>query len=183
MKTLFFFLLTVSATLFTNPQPANRVSARQILKTTDHRKETEKLGACLAKTDAEKILGQTAKLTESSSENKNGVTKFRCTYTADITESKINKTSNLYYLLEEFENADSSQKAYSDILAQNENMRGTEKLYEIGDESFLHTDNENFLLIISRKDNKILRLKINKLTNITSPNDLRNISKSITATL
>jgi hypothetical protein len=84
------------------------------------------------------------------------------------------------YVLEEFQNADSSRKAYANILAQNENMLGSKKFNEIGDQAFLHTDNENFLMIISRKDNKILRLKVNRrLTSMTSLNELQNVSKAI----
>ncbi|MCJ7935531.1 MAG: hypothetical protein MUW56_18385 [Chryseobacterium sp.] len=183
MKTIMYFFMTVSATLFACHQPVNKINIQQPLNLTNQEKETAKSGFCLAQADAEKILGQTAKLTESSSENKNGVTKFRCTYTANTIDPKTSKTGNLYYLLEEFENVDSSQKAYSDILGQNENMPGLKKLNEIGDQAFLHTDDENFLMIISRKDNKILRLKVNKLTSMTSLNELQNISKTITATL
>ncbi len=183
MKTITCFLLTVSATFFACHQPVNKVNIQQSLNLTNQEKETAKSYSCLAQTDAEKVLGQTAKLTESSSENKNGVTKFRCTYTANTIDSKTNKTGNLYYLLEEFENADSSEKTYSDILKQNENTPGLKKINNIGDQAFLHTDNENFLIIISREDNKILRLKVNKVTSMTSLNELQNISKTITATL
>ncbi len=183
MKTIMFFLLTVSTTLFACHQPANKANIQQNLNLTNQEKEIAKLDSCLALTDAEKILGQTAKRTESSFENKNGVAKFRCTYTANSIEPKTNKTANLYYLLEEYKNVDSSQKAYSDLLKQNENLPGLKELSKIGDQAFLHTDNKNFLMIISRKDNKILRLKVNKLTGMTSLNELQNISKTITATL
>lgn len=179
MKTIMYFFLTVLAC----HQSVNKANIQENLNFTNQEKETVKSNFCLAQTDAEKVLGQTVKLTESSSENKDGITKFRCTYTANDIDSKTNKTGNLYYLLEEYKNMDSSQKAYSDILEQNKNMPGLKKLNEIGNQAFLHTDNENFLMIISRKDNKILRLKVNKLTSMTSLNELQNISKTITAAL
>jgi hypothetical protein len=183
MKAILYFLLPISATLFACNQPANKIIIQQNLNLTNQEKETAKSDSCLAQNDAEKILGQTAKLTESSSENKNGVTKFRCTYTANIIDLKTNKKSNLYYLLEKYKNVTSSQKAYSDIFVQNENMPGLKKISKIGDQAFLHTDNENFLMIISMKNNKILRLKVNKLTSKTSLNELLNISRTITASL
>src|SRR6218665_2860587 len=133
--------------------------------------------ACLTESDAEKILGQSAKMKESLSENKNGVNTFKCTFSANFADPKTNKKGNLYFMLEEFQNVDSSTKAYSNLLNQNINSPDLKKLDAIGDQAFLHSDGENFVLIISRKNNKILRLKVNKLTSLTSLNDLKNISK------
>ncbi|HKO78603.1 MAG TPA: hypothetical protein VJU52_15410 [Flavobacterium sp.] len=183
MKAITYFLLTVSVALFAFDQHANKTFIRQNISLINQEKERVKSYSCLSQTDAEKVLGQTAKLTESSSENKNGIKKYRCTYTANIIDTKTNKTGNLYYLLEEYKNTNSSQVVYSDILKQNENMPGLKKLNKIGDQAFLHTDNKNFLIIISRKGNKIVRLKVNKLTSMTSLNELQNISKAITEKL
>ncbi|MCZ4244845.1 hypothetical protein [Pedobacter punctiformis] len=178
MNTIIYFSLNILLAFFTCYQSDND-NIRQNLNLTSQEKIV-KQNVCITQADAEKILGQSAKLTENSSESKNGITKFRCTYTTNITGSKI---SNLYYLLEEFKNITSAQKTYTSILKQNENMPGLKKLNEPGDQAFLHTDNENFLMIIVRKNNKILRLKVNKLTNMTSSKELQNISKAITATL
>lgn len=183
MKAIIYCLLIAGGTLFGCHQPANSPNIQQRANLTSQKEETIKSNACLAQADAEKILGQPAKLAESSSENKNGIIKFRCTYTANAIDLKTNKTGNLYYLLEEFKDADASQKVYDEILEQNEDMPGLKKLDEIGDQAFLHTDNENFLMIISRKRNKVLRLKVNKLTSMTSLSELQNISKTITAAL
>ena len=183
MKTITYFILVISATLFACHQAVNEVNIQQSLNSTNRESEKVTSDSCLVQADAEKILGQTAKLTESFSESKNNVTKFRCTYTANNIDPKTNKTSNLYYLLEEYKNVDSAQKTYTDILRQNENMPGLKRLAGIGDQAFLHTDNENFLMIISRKGDKILRMKVNKLTSRTSLNELQNISKTIIARL
>jgi 5-methylcytosine-specific restriction endonuclease McrBC regulatory subunit McrC len=76
---------------------------------------------------------------------------------------------------------DAAQKGYADILEQNKNVLGLKKLHEIGHQALLHTDNENFLMIIAQKDNRIVRLKVNKLTSMTSLKELQDISKIITA--
>lgn len=180
MKPLLFFL---TIALLACRQPAGKVNAQQNLNSANQEKETATTNACLAQAEAEKILGQTATLTENSSENKNGITRFGCTYTATATDTKTNKTGNLYYLLEAYKNAEAAEKAYSDILKANENMPGLKELNEMGDQAFFHTDDENFALIISRKKNKMLRIKVNKLTSKTSLDELRNISKAIIASL
>lgn len=46
-----------------------------------------------------------------------------------------------------------------------------------------HTDNENFDMIIVRKGSKIIRLKVNKLTRMTSVNDLQLVAEKITDSL
>jgi hypothetical protein len=125
---------------------------------------------CIAQTDAEKILGQPAQLTQNSSEVKNGIDQQKCTYTANAKENKI---SNLYFMLEQYTNAESAHKAYQNILSQNANMQGLKKISNIADEAFIHTDDANFLMIICRKENKMLRLKVNKLTSVTSSEEMK----------
>ena len=106
-------------------------------------------------------------------------------------ENKSKKYSDLFSNLREITAQNKKlidlKKTYelklADILKQNENMPGLKKLNKIGDQAFLHTDNKNFLIIISRKGNKIVRLKVNKLTSMTSLNELQNISKAITEKL
>ena len=120
---------------------------------------------CISKTIAEKILGQPAQLIENSSAVKNEINQYKCTYTAG---SKENKISNLYFMLEEYKNDEVAHSAYTNILSQNSNMPGLKKIDGIGNEAFIHSDDVNFLLIICRKKNKMLRLKVNKITRVTS---------------
>lgn len=182
MKTILYFWFALSVSLFICNQSDNKANAQNHYLGNPE-KGIVQSNTCLSLIDAEKILGQSAKQKESTTENKNGITKFRCTFTANSADPKTNKTANLYYLLEEYPNEISSIKAYSDILEQNKNLPGLKKINEISDQAFLHTDGENFVIIISRKNNKILRLKVNKLTSMTSIDELQNISKKITETL
>ena len=50
----------------------------------------------------------------------------------------------------------------------------------MGDEALQHSDNENFNMIIVRKGNKIVRLKVNKITGLTSAAALLATAEKIT---
>lgn len=139
--------------------------------------------SCLNKTDAEKILGQAVTLTETTTEEKDNAIKYRCTYTATKKEAATGKTGNLYYMFEKYNDEASAKLVYAGIVAQNNNMPNFKTLTGIGDEALRHTDNENFDMIIVRKGNKLLRLKVNKLTALTSIKNLQVIAEKITAEL
>jgi hypothetical protein len=121
--------------------------------------DTKASDSCLSLSDAEKILGQKSALTENSSEVKDNMLKFRCTYTADKTDTKTNKLGHL---------------------TTNQNMPNLQRINDLGDEAFRHTDFENFDMIIIRKGNKLFRLKINRITSMTDTNELQIIAKKLT---
>jgi hypothetical protein len=129
--------------------------------------------------DAEKILGQPARLADSSKEEKEQVIRYNCTYTALANDPKTNAKGNLYYLLAQYKNVAAAQKAYAAILNSNRGMQGQETLTNIGDEAFFHTDNEHFCLIIFRKQNRIVSMKVNRITSTTSQKELRRIAGDI----
>ena len=137
----------------------------------------------LSKPDARKILGEKCHRTEISSDKKNDVLNYRCTYIADIVDPKTNKTGALYYLFEQYPDAVSAQKVYADIVAGNKHSPGFKSLYHLGDEALLHTDNTNFYLVMVRKGNRMIRMKINKVTSKTSANWLMKITKAMAAKL
>ncbi len=122
------------------------------------------------------VLGQTAILSESSSSNKHGVIQSRCTYTATESDVVTRKHGNLYYMIERFNGAGECEKAYENIVKFNDGATGLTLLHSIGDEALLHTDSSNFALIVARKENKMLRIKVNKLTNNTSLSKLKVLS-------
>ena len=134
---------------------------------------------CITREQAEKILGQAARLTESTSDRKINVTQSKCTYTATSKDIKTNETGNLYYMLELYDNAVEAQQTYSDILKSNEGMSGQSRIQNIGEEAWEHTDNKNFYLLMVRKENKIIRVKINKITSLTSEEALEDIVREI----
>jgi len=126
---------------------------------------------CIAKADAEKILGFPALQTESTILNKENVVRHQCSWKA--TQEDLN--SNLYYLDEQYDNAESAHKVFEDILVSNRNNSGQSRP-TIGDEAWLHSDGTNFCLLMVRKGNKIIRMKVNRLTKETSIEEMKRIA-------
>jgi hypothetical protein len=127
--------------------------------------------SCLAKMDAEKILGLPARQTESETFTKDDVLQHKCSWKA--TQEDLN--SNLYYLDEHYNNAESAHKVFEDIVVSNRNNPGQTRP-DIGDEAWLHSDGTNFCLLMVRKGNKIIRMKVNKLTKETSVEEMKRIA-------
>lgn len=129
-------------------------------------------GKCLSQSEAEKILGQPALLKERTSGTKEGRSEYKCAYMATAPDPKTNVTGNIYYVLEEYNTTVAAASAYMNIVQANRHIPGQTTLKGIGDEAYLHTDDKNFAMIICRKGNKMLRIKINKLTSMTSQEEL-----------
>ncbi len=126
---------------------------------------------CLAKADAEKILGLPARQIESETFTEDNVLQHKCSWKA--TQEDLN--SNLYYLDEQYNNAESAHKVFEDIVVSNWNNPGQTRP-EIGDEAWLHSDGTNFCLLMVRKGSKIIRMKVNKLTKETSVEEMKRIA-------
>ncbi|HEV7424008.1 MAG TPA: hypothetical protein VGO21_02340 [Candidatus Paceibacterota bacterium] len=130
--------------------------------------------------EAEKILGRPAHLSADSTETRDHIVKYRCTYTANDMEIDKDKQSNLYYMLEEYANRSDAEKSFKFLMSQNAGMQGLYPLKSVGDEAFIHTDNDHFQLIIARKSEKIIRMKVNKVTKTTSIEELKRVTKKLT---
>lgn len=126
--------------------------------------------------EAEKILGETCELKESGNEAKNGGHKYKSTH---IGNSSANHA--LYFIFESFESELSADKTFDEFKVSNQSFQGFETIENIGNEAFFHTDKENFGLIIARKGNEIIRLKVNKLNNKTSISELKKVAADIIA--
>jgi len=150
----------------------------------EERKATQKNSAfeCVSQSDAERILGLPAKETDHLSKEKDGVSRFECTFTA-TENADANRISHLYYVYEQYKNAASAHDVYQGILSANNGMSGQKQLDRLGDEAWLHTDSENFELLIFRKNNHMVRMKINKLTDRTSVPELLSVMRRMADTL
>jgi hypothetical protein len=129
--------------------------------------------------DAEKILGESAHLSDSVSKTAKGISQFNSTYTANAADKKSGKTGNIYFMFEEYPDVASAHEAYASIKKANADHEGIETLNDYGEEAYFHTDNMNFNFILVRKNNKMFRLKVNKLTPTTSREEFKTISKQI----
>jgi hypothetical protein len=138
----------------------------------------------LSQKDAEKILGLPALLFADSSEIYNHIIKNRCSYTANDQHPNKNNESNLYYLMEEYPNISDAENSFKYILSQNEGMPGIHALSGVdADEAIIQTDTVNFQLIMARRSDKILRIKVNKLTPFSSLVEMIRTTKNIMARL
>ncbi|HYV91474.1 MAG TPA: hypothetical protein VE978_06815 [Chitinophagales bacterium] len=132
--------------------------------------------------DAEKILGEPAHLTDSSMTIEENVSIYKCAYTANAKDPKTGKTGVIYFLFEQYSRDSSAEKVYTSIKTANEN-HGIKELHDMGDEAYFHTDGENFYFIMVRKGNKMFRIKVNKITGTTSLDEFNLIAKYITDAL
>lgn len=132
-----------------------------------------------SKTDAEKILGEKAFLSDSSSKIKKDTLESKSAYTTYSKDQKTDKTCVIYFMIEYYGQESSAINAYNSIKVANEKHEGIKIVHDMGDEAYFHTDNENFYFILVRKGKIMFRIKVNKITNRTSLNEFNVISKKI----
>lgn len=85
-------------------------------------------------------------------------------------------------MIEDYAEIESAKKTYSGIMESNR-KNGINELKDLGDEAYFHTDNKNFYFILVRKGTKVLRMKVNKITNTTSREAFDSVANKITAAL
>lgn len=130
--------------------------------------------------DAEKILGQPAALTDSGWTRDGNISTYRSTYTGK-NKDQNGKLSVLYCLFEQHTSDSSAKQTYAAILKANADHEGIEERNDLGDEAYFHSDKENFCFIFIRKGNRLIRMKVNKLTDITSLDEFDRVAKKLTA--
>jgi hypothetical protein len=146
--------------------------------------------------DAEKILGEPAHLADSGSTtpgdaSKNSVndsvapikrqaSTYGCAYEANSMDKKTGKTGKVYFLLEEYPQISSAATVYSYYKRSNENHPGFKEVHDLGDEAWF---GNSPLFVYMRKGNKILVVKVNKMTSLTSVDGFDLVVKNIAAGL
>jgi predicted small lipoprotein YifL len=193
MKKFFylFYLITTVLTLLGCGQSGNKDQQEQKQSTTDTVPEVKvnQLQSQIhpdnffTESDAEKILGEQAHLTDSSSTIKEDTLEYKCTYTANSKDQKTGKTGVVYFLFEQYAEVSIAKEVYSSIRKANENHEGFKVLHDMGDEAYFHSDGQNFYFILVRKGEKMLRMKVNKTTSTTSLDEFNLIAKNITAAI
>jgi hypothetical protein len=133
--------------------------------------------------DAEKILGEKAYLSDSSSTVKNGLLQISVAYTAYSKDQQSGNTGSIYFMIEEYKNDSSAIKAYHFIKVGNENHEGVKIIDNMGDEAYYHSDGNNFYFFLVRKRNRMFRIKVNKITSHTSLKEFNLVSKTISDNL
>jgi hypothetical protein len=136
-----------------------------------------------SKADAEKILGEKAFLSDSSSIVKRDTLEYKSAFTAFSKDQKSDRPGVIYFMIEQYSRDKSAKDAYHSIKAANEQHEGVKTLQGLGDEAYFHSDGQNFYFILVRKGNRMFRIKVNKITSHTSLNEFNLVSKKITEIL
>jgi len=138
--------------------------------------DTSKL---FTKTDAEKILGEPAHLTDSASSVRQDTIEYRCTYTADTPDLKTGKRGNIYFMWDQYADTSIAKSLYSFFKKANETHEGVKVIHDLGDEAYFHSDGENFYFILVRKGLKMIRMKVDKITSNTSVAEFNRVARKI----
>lgn len=140
--------------------------------------------------DAEKILGEPAHLTDSASKIKGEDPKYidsmsivkrdastyNCGYMANAKDKKTGKTGIVYFGFEQYPQVSSAKEVYSFYKKANENAIGFKVLHDMGDEAWFGSSP---LFVQVRKGDKIFVLKVNKMTSKTSLDEFNLVAKKI----
>jgi hypothetical protein len=132
----------------------------------------------LTLTDAERILGEDGHLDEAVS-YLDGNTKVDISkYSSNKQDEKSGKTGTLYFMIEAYENIESARSSYESIRASNERAAGVVPLSGVGSEAYFHSDGENFLFVLIRNENSLIRMKVNRTTSHTDEAAFREIYRA-----
>ena len=160
------------------PEQQHAVSEKKLSSDTLSDQKSIHPATLLTHADAELILGEPVMLSDSISTFGPSSFQFKSTYAA-LTEAEPGKKGNLYFLIEEFREVSEAEITYASIKESNEGHEGITVLAGVGDEAYYHTDGQNFSFILVRKANRMFRIKVNKLTSKTSPDDFNRVARRI----
>ena len=130
--------------------------------------------------DAEKIMGESAVLTCNTFVQRDVTLEYKCDYTALSQDDRTGKTGKLYFMSEVYATEDAAKTAYTEIYEANRRHDGVEIVPGLGDEAYYHSDGTNFYFFLVRKDKKMFRLKLNKITSHSSVTDFKEVARLIT---
>jgi hypothetical protein len=131
-------------------------------------------GHNLTISEAESILGEPCTQLEKISSAKNDGHQFKTSFVANSSDKVV-----LYYMFDSFTNVTAASFKFDEFLQENGSLPGFENLNDLGDESFYHSDLQNFSLMIARKSNEMIRIKVNKTTVKYSKQELLKITANV----
>ena len=132
---------------------------------------------------AEKIMGEPAKLTCNEFVKKTDTLEYKCDYTALSQDQTTSKTGKLYFMYEVYASVAAAANAYTFFYKANSASEGIEIVPGLGDEAYYHSDGENFYFFLVRKNKKMIRLKLNKVTSHSSVKEFKEATRHIVDSL
>jgi hypothetical protein len=144
----------------------------------------ERLKPCqlLTQADAERILGQSARLTGDKSEMKGEVRQCRCTYTAVAKDPASGQDINLHFSFEQKESKPSVEQArqvMETTKSENAHDLSIKDLSGIGDQAFLLGEEPHTHFVMARKGAVVIRLQIRQATAKTSLEELKAFAREV----
>ena len=133
----------------------------------------------LTLSDAEKIMGEPAELTCNTFIKKGDTLEYKCSYTALSQDEVTGKTGQLYFMYEVYASVTAAQNAYASIYQANSTHEGVEIVTGLGDEAYYHSDGTNFYFFLVRKEEKMFRMKLNKVTSHSSEAAFKDVAQRI----
>jgi len=133
----------------------------------------------LTHTDAEKIMGEPAKLTCNTFIKKGDTLEYKCDYTALSQDAITSKMGKLYFMYEIYSGVAAAANAYAGIYQANSRHEGVEVVSGLGNEAYYHSDQTGFYFFLVRKNEKMFRLKLNKVTSHSSVMEFKEATRRI----
>ena len=116
--------------------------------------------------DAEKIMGEPAKLTGNSFIKKGDTLEYKCDYTALSQDAATGKTGKLYFMYEVYSEVAAAASAYAAIYQANNKHEGIKVVSGLGNEAYSHSDQTGFYFFLVRKSKKMQKKKFQKKKNL-----------------
>jgi hypothetical protein len=129
--------------------------------------------------DAEKIMGEPAMLTCNTFIKKGDTLEYKCDYTALSQDPITGKTGKLYFMYEIYGGVAAAANAYAAIYQANRTHEGVEVVSGVGSEAYYHSDQTGFYFFLVRKNEKMFRLKLNKVTSHSSVAEFKEVTRRI----
>jgi len=148
----------------------------------------EKIKPCeiLTQADAERILGQPARLIQDASESRGDVRQCLCAYKGVSTDRETGQDCQLFFSLEEKEASPSAEQA-SQVLRSTKEANQHDSLIGdlkgIGDEAFLLSNDSNSHLIMGRRGWIIIRLQVKRAVGTKSLEELKAFAEKVSKVL
>ena len=174
-KFLSVYILSLIGLFATCQKPSTNVNEPCIIQT-DTVAVASKL---LTLTDAEKIMGEPAKLTCNTFIKKGDTLEYKCDYTALSQDTITSKIGKLYFMYEAYREVAAAANAYAAIYEANSRHEGVEVVSGLGNEAYYHSDQTGFYFFLVRKNEKMFRLKLNKVTSRSSVVEFKEATRRI----
>ena len=126
---------------------------------------------------AAKVMGEPTELTCNTFIKKGDTLEYKCDFTAISKDETTGKTGKLYFMYEIYASAAAAEIAYTSIYKANSGHEGVKIVSGIGDEAYYDSDGKNFYFYLVRKNEKMFRMKLNKVTSRSSEANFKEVTK------